>query len=286
MTPKIRGSRNRVLEKLLSNPLFIAGILLALFFLVLSLTGRRLVPHDPLKTNIWNILAPPGGDYPLGTDNLGRCIFSRLVTGARLTLGTALLVEILVLSIGIPAGMAAGYFGGAVDKILLTLIDILLAFPGIILALVIAGFLGAGLANLAIAFVSVYWVEPARVARNLSRSVRERDFILSARASGSGAFRIIRLHVFPHVFPDMLIQGTLNMSSVIIGISSMSFIGLGVKPPAPEWGALLLEGRAYMRENPLMILAAVGCVMLSAACFQFLGEALRDALNPRKSHLL
>jgi peptide/nickel transport system permease protein len=286
MTLKLRGSRNRVTEKLLNNPLFIAGILLALFFVVLSLAGRRLVPHDPLKTNIWNILAPPGRDYPLGTDNLGRCILSRLVTGTRLTLGAALIVEVLVLFIGIPAGMAAGYFGGITDRILLAFIDILFAFPGIILALVIAGFLGAGLANLVIAFVFVYWVEPARVARNISRSIRERDFILSARASGSGDFRIIRLHVLPHVLPDMLIHGTLNMSSVIIGISSMSFIGLGVKPPAPEWGALLLEGRAYMRENPLMILAAVGCIMLSAACFQFLGEALRDALNPRKSHLL
>jgi peptide/nickel transport system permease protein len=194
-------------------------------------------------------------------------------------------VEALILAIGILAGMAAGYFGGIVDEILLIVIDVLLAFPGIILALVIAGLLGAGLANLVIAFVSVYWVEPARIARNISRSVREKDFILSARASGSNAFKIIRLHVLPHVLPNMLIYGTLNISSIIIGVSSMSFIGLGVKPPAPEWGALLSEGRAYMRENPLMILPAVGCIMLSAACFQFLGEALRDALNPRKSHL-
>jgi peptide/nickel transport system permease protein len=272
--------------KLLGNPLFVAGSLLAVFFVMLSLAGRWLIPHDPLKTDIWNVLAPPGGDYPLGTDDLGRCIFSRLIAGSRLTLGTALAVEALILAIGSPAGMAAGYFGGIVDEILLTVIDVLLAFPSIILALVIAGLLGAGLSNLVIAFVSVYWVESARIARNISRSVREKDFILSARASGSGAFKIIRLHILPHVFPNMLIYGTLNISSIIIAVSSMSFIGLGVKPPAPEWGALLSEGRAYMRENPLMILSAIGCIMLSAACFQLLGEALRDALNPRKSHLL
>ncbi|MDR2247323.1 MAG: ABC transporter permease subunit [Treponema sp.] len=272
--------------KLMNNPLFITGSFLALFFVLLSLAGPLLIPHDPLKTDIWNVLAPPGGDYPLGTDNLGRCIFSRLIAGTRLTLGTALIVEASILAIGILTGMIAGYFGGIVEEILLTVIDILLAFPSIILALVIAGLLGAGLTNLVIAFVSVYWVESARVARNISRSVREKDFILSARASGSGAFKIIRLHILPHVFPNMLIYGTLNISSIIIGISSMSFIGLGVKPPAPEWGALLSEGRAYMRENPLMILSAVGCIMLSAACFQLLGEALRDALNPRKSHLL
>lgn len=286
MKRKARRGRNRIMGELLGNPLFVTGSFLALFFVVLSLTGPWFIPHDPLKTDIWNVLAPPGGDYPLGTDNLGRCIFSRLITGTRLTLGTAFIVEAFILTIGILTGMVTGYFGGIVDEILLTVIDILLAFPGIILALVIAGLLGAGLTNLVIAFVSVYWVESARVARNISRSVREKDFILSARASGSGALKIIRLHILPHVFPNMLIHGTLNISSIIIGVSSLSFIGLGVKPPAPEWGALLSEGRAYMRENPLMIVSAVGCIMLSAACFQLLGEALRDALNPRKSHLL
>jgi peptide/nickel transport system permease protein len=272
--------------KLLGNPLFIAGSLLALFFVFLSLAGQNFIPQDPLKTDIWNVLTPPGGDYPLGTDNLGRCIFSRLIAGARFTLGTALIVEALISIIGILAGMAAGYFGGIVDEILLIFIDILLAFPSIILALVIAGLLGAGLTNLVIAFVSVYWVESARVARNISRSIREKDFVLSSRASGSGGLKIIRLHILPHVFPNMLIYGALNISSIIIGVSSMSFIGLGAKPPAPEWGALLSEGRAYMRENPLMVLSAIGCIILSAACFQFLGEALRDALDPRKSHIV
>lgn len=285
MTHRSQKNLDRVSGKLSRNPLFIAGGIFALFFVVLSLAGQWLVPNDPVKTDIWNTLAPPGGDYPLGTDNLGRCILSRLIAGSRITLGTALVIEALVLMTGILTGTAAGYFGGIADEILLIVIDILLAFPSIILALVIAGLLGAGLANLVIAFVSVYWVESARVARNIARSVREKDFILSARASGSGAFKIIRLHILPHVFPNMLIYGTLNISSVIIGISSMSFLGLGVRPPAPEWGALLSEGRAYMRENPLMVLSAVGCIMLSAACFQFLGEALRDALNPRKSHL-
>jgi peptide/nickel transport system permease protein len=272
-------------ETLPHNPLFIAGTCLALFFGLLALLGPWIVPHDPLQTNIGNILAPPDAAYPLGTDNLGRCIFSRLITGTRLTLGTALLVEAIVLAVGISTGIAAGYFGGVVDEILLIVIDILLAFPSIILALVIAGLLGAGLANMVIAFSAVYWVDTARVARNLSRSIREKDFILSSRASGSGALKIIRLHVLPHVLPNTLIYGTLNIASLIIGISSMSFIGLGVRPPAPEWGTLLSEGRDTMRENPLSVLSVVGCVMLSAACFQCLGEGLRDALNPRKSHL-
>jgi peptide/nickel transport system permease protein len=133
--------------------------------------------------------------------------------------------------------------------------------------------------------VSVYWVEHARVARSIARSVREKEFILASRASGGSPLRIICRHILPHVLPNMLVYGALNMASIIIGISSMSFIGLGVKPPAPEWGALLSEGRVYMRENPLMLTAAIGCIMLSAACFQLLGEGLRDVLNPRTSHL-
>jgi peptide/nickel transport system permease protein len=276
---------NGIAGKLAGSPLFAAGAFIAFFFVLLSAAGQWIVPHDPLKTDIWNVLAPPGGGYPLGTDSLGRCVFSRLVAGARITLGAALAVETLVLVTGTLAGMIAGYAGGVVDEALVTLIDVLLAFPGIILALVIAGLLGAGLTNLVIAFAAVYWVEPARVARNMARSLREKDFILSARAAGSGPLKIIRRHIAPHVIPNMLIYGTLNISSVIIGISSMSFIGLGVKPPAPEWGALLSESRAYMRENPAATLAAIGCIMLSAASFQFLGEALRDVLDPRKSHL-
>jgi peptide/nickel transport system permease protein len=278
--------RNRIACKLFANPLFWPGAFLALFFLFLALAGPLLVPHDPVKTDMTRILSPPGKGYPLGTDNLGRCVFSRLIAGTRNTIGAALVAEIIILGAGTLAGMWAGCAGGLPDKILLTLIDILLAFPGIILALAAAGLLGAGLGNLVIAFGAVYWVEPARLARSLARSIREKDFVLAARAAGSGPGKIAGLHILPHALPDMAIYGALNLSSLIIGISSFSFIGLGVRPPAPEWGALLSEGRSYMRENPRMILAAVGCVMLSAACFQFLGEALRDVLDPRKSHLV
>ncbi|MDR3171674.1 MAG: ABC transporter permease [Treponema sp.] len=274
-----------MLNKLFHNPLFIVGASLVLFFVLVLILGPWLSPQDPIKTNIWNILAPPGAGYPLGTDELGRCILSRLIAGSRTTLGAALVVEALIFILGTLIGVVAGYLGGFIDAVVLTIIDILLAFPSIILALVIAGILGSGLTNLMLAMVSVYWVEHARIARSISRSVREKEFVLSSRALGSGTLRIIRLHILPHVLPNMLVYGTLHISSVIIGISSMSFIGLGVKPPAPEWGALLAEGRGYMRENPHMLIATIACIMLSAVCFQLLGEALRDALSPRVSHL-
>jgi peptide/nickel transport system permease protein len=200
-------------------------------------------------------------------------------------LGTALGVGLFTLTAGTLAGIWGGYFGGLREGALLVALDTLLAFPSVILALVIAGLLGPGLLNLALALCAVYWVEPARLARSLARNLRERDFVLSARASGSGPWKIIRLHILPQALPHMAVYGALNLSSLILGLSSLSFIGLGARPPAPEWGALLAEGRSYMRENPWMILAAVACVFLSAACFQVLGEALRDSLAPRQSHL-
>jgi peptide/nickel transport system permease protein len=278
-------THNVVIHKLFRKPLFIAGSTIAVMFVLLCLFGPALSPNDPLKTNIEKSLAPPSGEYPLGCDELGRCILSRLISGARITLGAAIATEAAILVIGILAGLAAGYFSSLADTIMLIIIDILLAFPGIILALVISGLLGAGLGNLLIALIAVYWVEHARIARSMTRFVKEKEFVLSARALGCGDLRIIRVHILPNILPNMLVYSTLNISSVIMSISSLSFIGLGVKPPAPEWGMLLSEGRVYMRENPLMIIAAIACIVLSSACAQMLGESFRDVLNPRQSHL-
>jgi peptide/nickel transport system permease protein len=274
-----------MIKKLLHNSLFIAGSFIAVCFLLLVLFSPVLLPNDPLKTDIWNILAPPGKEYPLGTDDLGRCILSRFIAGCRTTLGSALIVETLILLIGTLIGIIAGYSGGVADGIIVTVIDILLAFPSIILALVIASLLGPGLKNLMIAMILVYWVEPARIARSMARTLREKEFIIASRAIGSSNLKIMLLHILPHVLPNMLIFAALNIASIIIGISSMSFIGLGVKPPAPEWGAILTEARAYMQINPLMLILTIAGIILSIACFQFIGESLRDALNPRISHL-
>lgn len=276
---------NGALKKLSRRPLFLAGIGIALCFFLIAIFAPLLAPHDPLAVDLHNLLRPPGREFPLGTDNLGRCVLSRLIAGSRISLGTALLIEALILSLGTAAGIAAGYAGGAADAAILILIDTFLAFPALILALVTAGLLGPGLRNLVIAFGAVYWVEPARIARNMTRSLKEKEFVAAARVSGSGGGKIIRQHILPHIVPTMLVLAALNMPQLIIGIASLSFIGIGVKPPAPEWGSLLAEGRVYLRENPAMIAAAALCIMFSAGCCQFLGESLRDALQPRASHL-
>jgi peptide/nickel transport system permease protein len=267
------------------SPLFLIGATLALYFLFIVLFGGLIAPHDPLKTDLARILLPPSPDYPLGTDNLGRCVFSRLIVGCRATLGTALLTEAAILGIGLCLGTAAGYFGGFFDGVMLVVIDILLAFPSLILALVIAGLLGQGLGNLTFTMIAVYWVEYARLARSMARSVRAKTFVMAAAASGSTSGGIIFRHILPHILPSMLVYATLGMSHIIIGISSLSFIGLGVQPPFPEWGAMITEAREYMGETPLPLAAVAFCIVCSVVCFQCLGEALRDHLDPRQSQL-
>ncbi|MDR1971867.1 MAG: ABC transporter permease [Treponema sp.] len=269
----------------LQGPLFKAGALLAVFFILIALFGGFITPQDPLKTNLDEILSPPRRGYPLGTDNLGRCVLSRLMAGCRTTLGAALITESAILFIGLTLGTAAGYFGGFFDSLLLTVIDTLLAFPSLILALVIAGLLGQGLGNLMFAMIAVYWVEYARLARSMARTIREKTFVKAAIVSGSGPLRIIFRHILPHILPAMLVYAALGISSIIIGISSLSFIGLGIRPPYPEWGAMITEARDYMSIRPLPLAAAALCILLSAACFQFLGEAAQEALNPRQSQL-
>lgn len=275
---------------LMRSPLFLTGLALAAVLLFIALFGRFLAPNDPLATDVANILAPPGAAYPLGTDDLGRCVLSRLLAGASATLGSALVVETVIFAVGLTVGTLAGYFGTgragrAADAAVTGVIDILLAFPSIILALVVAGLMGRGLSNLMLAMCAVYWVEHARVARSLARSLRQRDFVRASVAAGSRPLYIITRRVLPHMLPEMLVFAALNMSQVLLGISAMSFIGLGAVPPAPEWGMMVSEARAYMHTNPAMLVGCIVCLLASVACFQCMAEGARDGLSVRKSQL-
>jgi peptide/nickel transport system permease protein len=255
------------------------------FLLCAAFLAPFFTPHDPLAVSLANTRSPPNAQYPLGTDELGRCLLSRLMAGGRITLGTAFLIELVILCAGMFLGISAGFFGGLFDAVLVSVIDILLAFPSIILALVLSGVLGAGLHNIALAMTAVYWVEPARIARGAARSLREKDFVLSARALGSCAPRVLFRHILPEILPAMLVFGTMHFANIVTTLSALSFLGLGAQPPAPEWGALLAEQRGSLFENPAAALALLCCLTLSCACFQFAGEKARDALEPRRSFL-
>lgn len=267
------------------SPLFIAGLALAALLLFLALFGRLLAPNDPLATDVSNILAPPSAAHPLGTDDLGRCVLSRLMAAAPVTLGAALVVEAVIFAVGLVLGTLAGYFGKGADAAVTGVVDVLLAFPSIILALVVAGLLGAGLQNLILAMCAVYWVEHARVARSMARALREKEFVRASVAAGSRPLYIITRRVLPHMMPGMLVYAALNLSSVLLSISAMSFIGLGAQPPTPEWGMMVSEARAYMNMSPAMLVGCIACLFASVACFSLLGEGGRDLLSSRGSQL-
>jgi peptide/nickel transport system permease protein len=246
-----------------------------------GILAPMLVPHDPVKVDLSQRLLSPGDAYLLGTDHLGRCIFSRLIYGVRISLGVALTVLTIVLTTGLVLGTVSGYLGGWVDNLFMRVVDILMAFPGIILALAIAGILGPSLPNIMIALAAVNWVGYARITRGMVLSIKEKEYVLAARACGTSDLRIVMRHILPNMLSPMIVFATLDMGAIILKISGLSFLGLGAQPPDPEWGAMLNDGRPYMQVAPWLMFFPGLSILLAVMAFNLLGDGLRDALDPK-----
>lgn len=272
--------RPRRLRGLWRDPSAITGLVIVAVFAIVALLAPWLAPHDPLE-----IVGPgrqgPGPDHLLGTDAIGRDFLSRLMHGARLSLGSATIAAMLVMTLGVLFGTVAGYYGGVVDAVVMRLVDVILAFPGIILALAIAGLFRPGLLTVMVGLVTVWWVGYARIIRGLVLSVRERDFVTGARALGAGDLRILARHVLPHVLPPVVVLITIEMGSLVLAIAGLNFLGLGAQPPTPEWGAMLNEGRGYFTSDFRMIVAPGTAITLVVLGFNLLGDGLRDVLDPK-----
>ncbi len=246
-----------------------------------ALAAPWLASADPAGVDAVNRLASPGPRHPLETDNLGRDTLSRLLYGARVSLGTALLATTLVMAIGVTLRAISGFFGGwLLDDVLMRAVDVLLAFPTLILALAITGILGSGLTNLILGLVVVWWASYARVVRGLVLQVRERPFVESARSIGAADHLVLRRHVMPNVIPPVAVLATLDFGRILLALSGLSFLGLGAQPPTPEWGAMLNEARPYLDAAPQLMLAPGACITLAAVAVNLLGDGLRDALDP------
>lgn len=268
-------------HRLLRDRAAIVGLILVAGAVLAAVAAPILTPHDPTAINPAVVLQGPSRIHPLGTDNLGRDVLSRLLHGARPSLGTAATASLLILTIGVTGGTISGYVGGRVDEVIMRIVDVLLAFPSLILALAIAGMLGPGLVHVMIGMAAVWWVGYARIVRGLVLSVRERQFVEAAQAVGASHARIIWRHALPNVMAPVIVLVTLDMGGLILAISGLNFLGLGVQPPWPEWGAMLNEGRPFLFSTPRLMLYPGLAISLVVIGFNMLGDALRDVLDPR-----
>ncbi len=255
------------------------GVLLAMG--LLALVAPWLAPHDPLAMDLSVQLQPPGAAHWLGTDLLGRDILSRLLYGGRVTLVTALVAVGISVLFGVSLGLVSGFYGGWVDACIMRFVDMLLAFPRILLALTLVALLGVGLGNVMVAVGIAGISGYARVVRGVVLSVREQPYVDAARVVGCGGGRILVRHVLPNVVAPVIVLATLDMAHALLSASSLSFLGLGAQPPTPEWGLMLNEGRAYLRVAPWVTTVPGLTIMLAVLSINMFGDGLRDALDPR-----
>lgn len=250
--------------------------------LLITIFAPWIAPHDPVVVNLAHKLQSPSWEYPLGTDHLGRCLFSRILYGARISLGYATLIFVSSLSIGLIVGMVAGYRGGWIDQLLMRFGDGVMAFPSLLLVLGLVGIWGAGLKQVVFALILVQWVYYARVIRGIVLSLKEQNYILAAKISGSSQWKIMKKHIIPNVLPPLAVMGTLEMGWAIMDLSSMSFLGLGVQPPTPEWGAMIHEGKSYIRTNPALMIYPGLMIVLVVVTFNLLGESLSERFGIKR----
>ncbi|MFD2215125.1 nickel ABC transporter permease subunit NikC [Metabacillus endolithicus] len=259
----------------------ICSIILGILFFI-AIFAPWIAPNDPIAVNIVNKLQPPSWEYPLGTDQLGRCNLSRILYGARISLGFAILIFISSIFIGLIVGTFSGYKGGWIDHVLMRFCDGVMAFPNLILVLGLVGIFGPGLTQVIIAIMLVQWVYYARMFRGMVLSLKEQNFIAAAKVSGSSQWKIIKNHIVPNVLPPLVVMGTLEMGWAIMDISAMSFLGLGVQAPTPEWGAMIHEGKSYIRTNPELMLYPGLFIMIVIVTFNLLGEALSERYGVKR----
>ena len=261
-----------------------SGGLIVLVFILLGISGPFLAPHDPNKQELTAMMKPPQGigtAHVLGTDNLGRDILSRIIHGARVSLLVAFAVVFVSGFIGVSLGAISGYIGGKADFVIQKLVEVVWAFPPLLLGITIMAFFGQGLTNLIIALVAQRWIPYCRVVRGQALSLRERDFVMAARCLGATKGQVIARHILPNLIQTSLVIGTFAMASSIIAEASLSFLGVGVPPEIPTWGTMLADARIYISTAWWLPLFPGLCIFITVLGINLLGDALRDILDPR-----
>jgi peptide/nickel transport system permease protein len=257
------------------------GAVVLLAALVVALAAPLVSPHDPLKQNLANALSRPSRTHLLGTDNVGRDVLSRVVWGTRVSLLAGFVSVALALLTGGVIGLAAGYAGGRADGLLMRLMDAVLSFPALVLALALGAVLGAGLTGVLIALAVVYTPTFARLMRGQVLSITAREYVDAARALGANGWRVAWHHVLPNATAPMVVQASLSVAFAILAEASLSFLGLGIQPPAASWGSMINAGRGYLQQAPWIVFGPGAALFVTVIGLNFVGDAIRDALDPR-----
>jgi peptide/nickel transport system permease protein len=285
-TPTARGSIQIAVRRLLRDRSAVAALIILSLLAIAAVAAPVLAPYSPIEPHYESALQGPSREFLLGTDGLGRDELSRLLFGARISLASVTLAAVAITLLGVAIGLVSGFNGGVVDGCIQRVIDVLLAFPSLVLALAIVGVLGPSIRSVLIAVVAVHWVSYARLVRGMVLSTRNQPYVESAVALGARSWRLMFREILPNVVPPVVILATLEMGGLLLSISALSFLGLGAQPPTPEWGTMLNQARPYFQSHPYLMIAPGIAITLTVLAFNLLGDGLRDALDPNATRLI
>lgn len=275
------NEKKRFFRVFMGRGLVVFGLVILVLFLITSAAGPLFAPYDPTTQNLRAILAPPSGEHWLGTDEIGRDTLSRLIYGARMSLMVGVVALSIAAFVGIVAGLLAGYYGKWINVVIMRVIDALMSFPMILLALLLAGLLGGGLLNVMIALGVAMIPAYARLMCGQVLAIKENDYVLAERAMGSGNFRVMFRHIVPNALPPLIVMVTMQIGAAILAEAGLSYLGIGITPPTPSWGSMVNDGFDYLITNPLLSFVPGLAIMLVVFAFNMVGDGLRDALDPR-----
>ena len=270
-------------KRLFQNRTAVTTIIIVIIVALIGIFAPIIAPNDPYETNIINKFAEYSIQYPLGTDQLGRCVLSRLIYGIRPTLGLATLTMFGTIGIGAVLGIMAGYFRGVVEEVIMRVVDVMLSFPSQIMVFAVVALLGVSVQNVIIANVFIKWAWYARMIRTGVMQYRDRNFVQFSRCVGMSERFILFRHLLPSITSDLVVLASLDIGWAIINISTLSFLSLGVQAPTPEWGAMLNEAKEVLTSNPVQMIAPGVAIVALVCCFNLMGDALRDVLDPKEA---
>ena len=268
-------------EFIKKNKSFCVFAFLALLIVLIAVFAPLLATHDPYEAVLADAIQAPSSEHWFGTDKLGRDVFSRVLYGARTSLSAAIILVAVIVVVGTVLGIIAGYFGGWIDAVIMRIADMMISFPGMVLAIAVAGILGASMKNAIIAISVVSWPKYARLARSLVLKIRNRDYIAAAQVTGSKHGYILRKYMLPNALPTLIVTGATDIGTMMLEIAGLSFLGFGAQSPVAEWGLMLNEGRAYMTSAPWLMIFPGLAIFITVVVFNLLGDSLRDVLDPR-----